>query len=144
MVKLQSMNDIAEELPEIMPVIARKVLLDFFQSVDISQSQLLMMMAIKAKQPCRLSELSQEMHISNPTASGLVDRLVQNGLVERAPDPQDRRAVCISLTPSGEKLVVKFRHHSKEKWQEILTNMTLQDQNDFIRILRDIRKQVSE
>ncbi len=143
MVKLQSMNEIAEELPEIMPVIARKVLLEFFQSVDISQSQLLMIMAIRAKQPCRLSELSQEMEISNPTASGLVDRLVQHGLVERTADPRDRRAVCISLTQKGENLVAKFRHHSKEKWQEILTNMTRQDQNDFIRILRDIRKQVS-
>lgn len=143
MVKLQSINEIAEELPEIMPVIARKVLLDFFQTVNISQSQLLMLMAVKAKQPCRLSELSQEMDISNPTASGLVDRLVQHGLVERASDPRDRRAVCISLSDRGEKLVMKFRHHSKERWQEILTNMTRQDQNDFIRILRDIRKQVS-
>lgn len=143
MVKLQSLNEIAEELPEIMPVIARKVLLDFFQSVDISQSQLLMVMAIKSNQPCRLSDLSQEMDISNPTASGLVDRLVQHHLVERASDPQDRRAVCISLTPQGEKLVTKFKHHAKEKWQEILTKMPRQDQNDFIRILRDIRRQVA-
>ncbi|MCA9402764.1 MAG: MarR family transcriptional regulator [Candidatus Omnitrophica bacterium] len=143
MVKLQSMNEIAEELPEIMPVIARKVLLDFFQAAEISQSQLLMLMAVKAKQPCRLSELSREMEVSNPTASGLVDRLVQHGLVERSANPNDRRAVSISLSERGEKLVAKFRHHSKERWQEILTNMTSQDQNDFIRILRDIRKQVA-
>lgn len=113
MVKLQSMNEIAEELPEIMPVIARKVLLDFFQAAEISQSQLLMLMAVKAKQPCRLSELSREMDVSNPTASGLVDRLVQHGLVERSANPNDRRAVSISLSERGEKLVAKFRHHSK-------------------------------
>lgn len=143
MVKMQTITEIAAEIPEIMPLIARKVLLDFFNSVEISRSQLLMIMAIKSRQPCRLSDLSREMDISNPTASGLVDRLVQHDLVERAADHQDRRAVCISLSDRGEQLVAKFRHHSKERWQEILTNMPRQDQNDFIRILRDIRKRVS-
>lgn len=143
MVKMQTITEIAAEIPEIMPLIARKVLLDFFNSVDISQSQLLMIMAIKSRQPCRLSDLSREMDISNPTASGLVDRLVQHELVQRTADPNDRRAVCISLTSTGERLVAKFRHHTKEKWQEILHHMTRRDQNDFIRILRDIRQQVA-
>ena len=144
MVKLQNIHEIAQEIPEIMPVIARKVLLEFFQTVDVSQSQIFMIMTIKAKQPCRLSDLSHEMDISNPTASGLVDRLVQNDLVQRNADLRDRRAVCISLTDKGEQLVDKFRLHSKVKWQEILNHMTKQDQNDFIRILRDIKRQVAQ
>lgn len=132
---------IAEEISILMPVIARRILLEFFQSVDISQSQLLMIMAIyDGKQPCRLSELSQAMRISDPTASGLVDRLAKAKYVSRTQDPEDRRALNIELTKKGNDLAKKFRTSVQNKWKEILVEIPSKDQESFIRIMRDIRK----
>jgi DNA-binding MarR family transcriptional regulator len=51
--------------------------------------------------PLRLSVLADRMGISAPTASRAVDGLVDLGLMERLPDPEDRRAVRIDLTRPG-------------------------------------------
>jgi DNA-binding MarR family transcriptional regulator len=51
--------------------------------------------------PLRLSELAERMGITAPTASRAVDGLVELGLLERLPDPADRRAVSIDVTEPG-------------------------------------------
>lgn len=52
-----------------------------------------------------LSEISTRMMCDNSNLTGIVDRLIVKGLVERRPDPQDRRVSLICLTPAGaEKL----------------------------------------
>ena len=48
-----------------------------------------------------LGELSQRMMVSNGNVTGLVERLVEQGLVERTPAPNDRRAQIVSLTAEG-------------------------------------------
>jgi DNA-binding MarR family transcriptional regulator len=51
--------------------------------------------------PLRLSELADRMGVTAPTASRAVDGLVDLGLLERLPDPDDRRAVRIDVTRPG-------------------------------------------
>ncbi len=48
-----------------------------------------------------LSELSRRMMVSNGNLTGLVERLVQSGHVERRPSPDDRRAQVVTLTKAG-------------------------------------------
>ena len=50
-----------------------------------------------------LGELSQRMMVSNGNVTGLVDRLVEQGLIHRRPSPKDRRAQLVSLTAEGRK-----------------------------------------
>src|SRR5262249_45149803 len=45
-----------------------------------------------------LGELSQRMMVSNGNITGLVERLVEQGLVRRKPSPTDRRVQVVSLT----------------------------------------------
>ena len=51
--------------------------------------------------PLRLNELSRHVLLSQPALSRMVDRLVERGLVQRSPDPADRRGVRLSLTGAG-------------------------------------------
>jgi DNA-binding MarR family transcriptional regulator len=53
--------------------------------------------------PLRLSELAERLGITAPTASRAVDGLVELGLLQRLPDPDDRRAVRIDTTEPGRK-----------------------------------------
>ncbi len=50
-----------------------------------------------------LGELSQRMMVSNGNITGLVDRLVEQGLIRRRPLPNDRRVQIVSLTPEGQR-----------------------------------------
>ena len=49
----------------------------------------------------RLNDLARRMGISAPTASRAIDALVELGLVDRLPDPDDRRALRLGLTQAG-------------------------------------------
>jgi DNA-binding MarR family transcriptional regulator len=61
-----------------------------------------------------LSEISARMLCDNSNLTGIVDRLISKGLVERRPDPQDRRVSLICLTQAGiDKLLnIGPRHHT--------------------------------
>lgn len=62
-----------------------------------------------------LSTISSRMLCDNSNLTGIVERLISKGYVERKPDPQDRRVSLICLTEEGaEKLRhIKPRHHAR-------------------------------
>ena len=58
-----------------------------------------------------LGELSQRMMVSNGNITGLVDRLVAQGLIRRRSAPKDRRVQIVSLTAEGRRF---FRGMARE------------------------------
>ncbi len=53
------------------------------------------------------SEISRSVVLSSGAMTNRLDRLEMSGLVERRPDPEDRRAILIELTPAGLDIVNK-------------------------------------
>ena len=51
----------------------------------------------------RMSELSSWLKVSNGNVTGIIERLVQDGLVKRVPVEGDRRAMTVRLTDRGRK-----------------------------------------
>lgn len=62
--------------------------------------------------PTRVSVLAQQLGVSQPAATQIVDRLAADGWVERMPDPKDQRAVRIAATQQGRRRFAK-RHASR-------------------------------
>lgn len=48
-----------------------------------------------------MSRLADHERISKPSATGIVGRLVERGLVERSKDPSDRRSAIVAITAEG-------------------------------------------
>ncbi len=132
-------DKIAEEIATLMPMIARRILLGFFQSVDITQTQIFTIMTLAEQSPVRLSNLSEKLHISAPTVTGIVDRLEKLGYVKRIPDSKDRRAINVDLTPKGKKVSGKLKTTLKAKWKSLLGKLPKDDQENYIGILRKIQ-----
>jgi DNA-binding MarR family transcriptional regulator len=61
----------------------------------------------RAGQPYELTPgaLIRQLMLSSGAMTNRLDRLEENGLVQRAPDPADRRGVIVRLTPEGHKVV---------------------------------------
>ncbi len=81
------------------------------------------------------------------TSSGTtkrLDRLERAGLIERSPDPQDRRGILISLTPAGRRLVdaVTDAHLANEK--RLLEGLTEGEQRRLADLLRKLQLSLPE
>ncbi len=57
----------------------------------------------KAPNGMTLGELSQRMMVSNGNVTGLAERLVEQGVLDRRASPNDRRAQIVSLTAEGRR-----------------------------------------
>jgi DNA-binding MarR family transcriptional regulator len=83
----------------------------------------------------RLSELADRMGITAPTASRAVDGLVDLGLLERRPDPDDRRAVRIDLTRTGRKRVEERRARALAALKPIVSELSAEDRAQLATLL---------
>ena len=59
--------------------------------------------------PLTPSELAKRERVQRPTATRLVARLEELGVLQRAADPQDRRSSLLSVTPEGRALIEEQR-----------------------------------
>ncbi len=55
-----------------------------------------------------MGELSRRLMVTNGNVTSLIDRLVEEKMVTRRPDPNDRRAQIIELTPGGARAFAKM------------------------------------
>jgi len=76
----------------------------FFKEIDLSAAQFDIMRFLWRQDHLTLGELSQFCGCAPANITGLVDRLEKKGLLERSPDPHDRRVARIALTEEGQKL----------------------------------------
>jgi DNA-binding MarR family transcriptional regulator len=55
-----------------------------------------------------MGELSRRLMVTNGNVTSLIDRLVDENMVTRRPDPNDRRAQIIEITPGGKQAFAKM------------------------------------
>ncbi len=89
----------------------------------------------KASSGMTLGELSQRMMVSNGNVTGLVDRLVEQKLIDRRPSPTDRRAMLVNLTSEGRK-TFRAMARTHEGWiAEIFGELSRSEIDDLMRLL---------
>ncbi|MFP3915691.1 MAG: MarR family winged helix-turn-helix transcriptional regulator [Actinomycetota bacterium] len=76
------------------------------------------------------------MMVSSATVTHRLDKLEARGLVERLPDPSDRRGVVARLTPSGRRLVDRASQRHYEDEDRLLATLSRQDRATLADLLR--------
>jgi DNA-binding MarR family transcriptional regulator len=76
---------------------------------ELSPSQAAALATIDRHGPLTPSELAARERIQRPTATRVIARLEEGGLVARARDPQDGRSSLVALTPAGRELLASIR-----------------------------------
>ncbi|MGC0319270.1 MarR family winged helix-turn-helix transcriptional regulator [Kitasatospora acidiphila] len=84
----------------------------------------------------RLSELADRLNIAPRSATTVVDALEQGGLVERVPDPADRRAVGLVLTAAGRAAVERLAQVRQEVAQEYFSGADPDEVTVMLKVLR--------
>jgi DNA-binding MarR family transcriptional regulator len=76
-----------------------------FAQGNLTGPQRLVMSVVVRTQGLSLKQLSEAVSLAHSTVSGIVDRLVQQGLVERQPHPTDRRITLLAASPAVRKFL---------------------------------------
>lgn len=93
----------------------------------------------RAKDGLRMSELSKSLMVSNGNVTGIVERLVNEGMITRIAVENDRRALMVKLTPEGRDDFAR-RALVHEGWvSDLFDGMTTEDASDLIAILRRVQ-----
>lgn len=83
----------------------------------------------------RASELAQHLRIAPRSATEVVDGLEAKGLVERRPDPADRRATRVVLTADGRALSDRLRQAKGRESERVFGRLSERDRAELTRIL---------
>lgn len=87
----------------------------------------------------RLSELSEHLRIAARSTTEVVDGLQERELVERRPDPGDRRATLVALTDKGSSAGQAIRQARLAEAERFFGGLSRADRDDLARILRTLR-----
>ena len=119
----------------------------FAKNTGLSMPQFSILMQLRYRGTCSVSDISDRFDFSAAAASQLVDKLVQAGYLERAEDPTDRRAKLLSLSAKGEELInqgIEERH----RWMDdLVRTLSVEDQKkvaDALAILTKAAQQLEE
>lgn len=88
------------------------------------------------------NDLATRLYVTKGNVSGLVDRLVEAGYVERRSMPGDRRSNALFLTPQGRRMVERGIALQDAFVEETLGTLSQEDLAAFDRILGDWRTAV--
>ncbi len=103
---------------------------------ELSFAQMRALKLVETKGQVSITEMADHLNVSAPSASTMVERLVEKGVLIREPDPTDRRKVIVTVSPSMDTiteqiekeifgafvdLVEKIGPEAAEDWNRVVT-----------------------
>ena len=87
---------------------------------------------------CLMNELADFLGISRPAATGLISRLIAQGLVRREDVVQDRRAVRVDITHKGKKIVAHILEQKRRTLIKVFSKISARDRAQHLMILKRV------
>lgn len=130
---------LVEEIVELLPEIGRGLyatLMGDPEIHDLTLPQIKALIFLYNQGERSMTELATGLAVSLPSASELVDRLTDRGLVVRTIDPTDRRRVLISLTESAIDYGRRIHDLRRMQAHAALEAIPIEEHDCFMRSLR--------
>lgn len=107
-------------------------------SLEGLQRQQFWVLGALAHGPRRMSDLAECSQTSQASLTGIVDRLEERGLVQRARSDQDRRVVEVDLTSEGRAMMKIANAQYVARVDALLGNLDEAEQRELLRLVRKI------
>lgn len=117
----------------------RKLLDERLKDLGVTQARWTTMVYLqKGGEGLTQRELARLMAIENPTLVRLLDSLEQQGLIERRPCPNDRRARRLHLTPDGTEFMNVLNERAAKLREEMLEGISDEDIEGAVKVFHKI------
>jgi DNA-binding MarR family transcriptional regulator len=98
-----------------------------WRKLDVPVAQLKSLFVIANKEDTNFRTLAQDLGVTPGNVTGIVDRLVEQGLVSRNPSPEDRRIIRLQATEKGYDLLSNLIDAHTNNMVRILDRMSTED-----------------
>jgi DNA-binding MarR family transcriptional regulator len=122
----------------------REYSLDAWMGLSVTVPQLKSMLFIALHPDTSPGRLATALGVTPSNVTGIIDRLVEQGLVHRDGKPGDRRALTLKLTEKGQSILANLRERRTSKMQEILGYLSEEELDHLARGLRSLVKAAEE
>ncbi len=110
----------------------------------LSPSMTAALATIECHGPLTPSELATRERVQRPTATRVIARLEEMGLIARTPDPQDRRSSLVSVTPDATALLAEQRTRKTAFLAERLDGLSPEDRAALERAADVLERMLAE
>ena len=110
----------------------------------ITRAQWAVLAKLDRTEGLKQSELAELMEMQPISLTRLIDRLCDNGLIERRDDPQDRRANRLYLLPAARPLLVKLAELRADITEVALGHLSAAGADDLVTQLETIKNNVRD
>ncbi len=101
-------------------------------NIELTSSQIKVLATFVERDCYSMTELSQMLSVTLPTMTAMVDRLMQNGMVKRHRNENDRRVVLVKLTPEGKKVIDTIMTIRKQEIEKLFQMLSPQEVALFV------------
>ncbi|QBI21976.1 MarR family transcriptional regulator [Egibacter rhizosphaerae] len=115
---------------------------DELEGEGLTQARAELLWRLHVAGPSTQRALSEALRCTPRNVTGLVDALEAAGLVRREPHPEDRRAMLVTLTPQGEKLLARWREGYEQLAGRLFGDVSAGDLRGFHATLSHMLEQL--
>ncbi len=91
----------------------------------------------------RMGELSRYLLVSNGNVTGIVQRLEEEGLIEREQAPNDRRAIRVRLSPKGRALFARWAAEHEGWVDSLFSELSTAEMEELMGHLRRLQESLA-
>ena len=114
--------------------------LNEWPDLELTIPQIKTLTLLQHQGPQRMGSISTHLGSTLSSSTSIIDRLVDKGLVERAPDPDDRRGVICQLTPPGQESVEQFWRIGRMRVTELAERLDAEELELVVRAMELLYK----
>jgi DNA-binding MarR family transcriptional regulator len=117
---IKKITELQRELAKTM----RRHAFKHWMTLSISTSQVKTLFCIIENESISSKKLADIFDVTPANVTGIIDRLIEQGLVRRAESSQDRRVVFLEATQIGKKLIENLEQHVSKQSSKMLSGMS--------------------
>jgi DNA-binding MarR family transcriptional regulator len=96
---------------------------NIWHNMPLTMPQFKTLLIVARSSGITVGQLAKGIGVGMPTASGIIDRLFEQGMVTRSEDPEDRRITRVEATRRGHELVEKLNNNGRNTWRLLLERL---------------------
>lgn len=134
------------ELPVLFKTLVRKMTHEWNKRVadPLSMTQFRLLYILNTQGSRKTTDLADTLGVTNGAVTGMADKLIKNGYIERHKSESDRRVVYLALTDHGKERVASMLEQQRETLSAFFSSLPEEDIGHLKRIFTVMLEQFDE